>query len=93
MIVKDGNFDRIDPAQLFTERFPPTFFLHGADDDWVLPRFSEAAYQRLTALGVESRFALIEGQVHGFDATLTHSDSRYEHVKEAFEFLKKHVYN
>jgi len=90
-IIQDGGYDRVDPTNLFSKSFPPTFFLHGTADDWILPRFSEEAHSRLKDLGVETRLALLPGLVHGFDATLSRDDPKYGHVKEAFQFLRDHV--
>ena len=90
-LVPDGNLHRVDPSNGFSEKFPPTFFLHGSADDWVIPKFSEQAHQKLKGLGVETRIAILPGLIHGFDAMLTSDDPRYASITESFEFLKKHV--
>jgi len=64
---------------------------HGSADEWVLPKFSEQAHHALTELGVETKIALVPDLVHGFDAILTPDDAQYIHIRDAFEFLKKHV--
>ena len=90
-MAPDGDVDRIDPVTTFVKGFPPTYFVHGAADEWILPRFSEQAHQKLTELGVESKLALVPDLVHGFDAVLAPEDPRYEHVRDAFAFLKQHA--
>ena len=90
-MVPDGNLDRVDPVRRFSAGFPPTYFLHGAADEWVLPRFSEQAHQKLLEFGVETKIVLVPGLVHGFDAVLSPDDHRYGHVRDAFEFLRKHA--
>jgi len=90
-IVKDGIYERVDPVQHFSSDFPPTFFIHGTSDDFIVHRLSVAAYDRLQELGVESGIALVEGQSHGFDSFLTASDPDYKSVSEGFTFLKRYV--
>ncbi|KAH8893101.1 alpha/beta-hydrolase, partial [Thozetella sp. PMI_491] len=90
-IVKDGDFDRVDPTTMFTGAFPPTFFLHGDSDDWVPPKFSERAWEKLKELGVETRLALLPGLAHGFDSSLAVDDPRYAKIKEGFKFLASHA--
>ncbi|KAF2424240.1 hypothetical protein EJ08DRAFT_700833 [Tothia fuscella] len=42
--VQDGNFDRIDPVQLFSSSFPPTYFLHGTADTAVPVELARKAH-------------------------------------------------
>ena len=56
-----------------------------------MPKFSEQAHHKLAELGVETKLVLIPNLVHGFDAVLSPEDDKYEHIREAFAFLKKHA--
>lgn len=47
-----------------TEKFPPTFLLHGQDDRLVLPAESQTTYDRLKELGVEVELHILEGAGH-----------------------------
>jgi acetyl esterase/lipase len=67
LLVKDGNFNRIDPASVFSKTFPPTMFIHGTADTVTPTRISEKAYETLTALGVKTELILVEGADHMFD--------------------------
>jgi acetyl esterase/lipase len=87
-ICADGDFQRVDPAQKLSATFSPTFFLHGTADDWVLPKFSEAAHQKLKELGVETKLVLLPDLVHGFDAALSVDDPKFRFIDEAFDFAK-----
>ena len=90
-IVKDGDYERVDPTQHFSPTFPPTFFIHGLSDFLIEPRFSIAAHDKLRELGVETSIELLEGQSHGFDSGLEPEDPEFKPVLRGIQFLKKHV--
>ncbi|KAK1708576.1 Alpha/Beta hydrolase protein [Colletotrichum lupini] len=86
-IVKDDDFDRVDPVKVFHPKFPPTFFVHGDNDGLIPNAFSERACRELTELGVKARISLIPGQSHGFDAGLGVDDPEWPQVRDALDFL------
>ncbi|KAH7014008.1 hypothetical protein B0J12DRAFT_443643 [Macrophomina phaseolina] len=91
-IVADGNFDRVDPASLFsTGSFPPTYFIHGTADALVDHKFSGRAHQELKARGVETELVLVPDAPHGFDARAQPGDENFAVVAKGFEFLRAHV--
>lgn len=90
-IVKDGNYDRVDPTTLLSETFPPTCFIHGTADSMVDVAFSRKAYEELKAKGVECELHLAEGKNHGFDGTLNEDESVYSQVMAGLAFLSKHI--
>lgn len=90
-IVQDDDYDRIDPVNLFSSNFPPTFFIHGLEDNLVIPEFSKRASRALRALGVETELAIVPGASHGFDIGLEFEEPQYEYIRRAIEFLKKSV--
>lgn len=47
-----------------TEKFPPTFLMHGKHDKLVLPAESQLTYDRLKELGVEVELHMLEGAGH-----------------------------
>ncbi|EXK49735.1 hypothetical protein FOXG_01373 [Fusarium oxysporum f. sp. lycopersici 4287] len=90
-VVGDGDYDRVDPASLFSKgRFPPTFFIHGAEDKLVPARLSQQAYDELKRHGVETELVLVEGGQHGFDE-IGQPENALELLEKGFEFLKAHV--
>ncbi|KAH6661747.1 Alpha/Beta hydrolase protein [Halenospora varia] len=91
-IVTDGNFDRIDPASLFSKgKFPPTYFIHGTADTLVDQEFSQRAHNEVKSHGSESHLVLIEGAGHGFDAAAQPGDDKFAVICRGFEFLRNHV--
>jgi acetyl esterase/lipase len=91
-VIADGNFDRVDPASLFSKvKFPPTYFILGAADTLVNPKFSQYAHTELKAKGVETELVLVEGAGHGFDAKAKPGDETSTIINKGFEFLKAHI--
>jgi acetyl esterase/lipase len=86
-IVKDDDFERIDPVRLFKPGFPPTFFLHGEADAMVLTEFSERAYKELGKQGVVTEIAYVPGASHGFDAGIAQDDEEWPQVQKGLDFI------
>lgn len=91
-VVGDGNFERVDPASLFSNAsFPPTYFVHGTEDTLVDAKVSKQAHDELKSHGAKSELVLVEGAGHGFDAKLVPGDQTSAVVDKALDFLKSHV--
>ncbi|KAF2102788.1 alpha/beta-hydrolase [Rhizodiscina lignyota] len=91
-IVHDGNYERVDPAFLFSKiRFPPTYFIHGSADTSVSPEFSQRACEQLKGAGAESHLVIVDGAPHGFDAAALPGDEYFAIVSKGLEFLKAHI--
>lgn len=90
-IVKDGDYKRIDPVNSFTEKFPPTFFLHGDADGMVIPKFSIQAKEKLESLGVETGILLPEGKSHGFDVGVEVNEPEFAPIRAGLDFLIAHA--
>ncbi|KAF2424441.1 hypothetical protein EJ08DRAFT_417045 [Tothia fuscella] len=74
-IVKDGNYDCIAPATLFSkDRLPPIYFIHGAEDQLVPTRLSQQTQDQLKAKGRKIELVLVDGASHGFTARLQEGD-------------------
>lgn len=86
-IVKDDNFEGVDPTLAFKPGFPPTFFVHGDADDMVPARFSEKAFNDLSSHGVKTELSLVPNQSHGFDAGLSQDDTEWPPVRRALDLL------
>lgn len=89
LVVKDGNFNRIDPAAAFSKSFAPTMFIHGTADTVTPTRISEKAYEQLTALGVKTKILRVEGADHMFDMFYSSSedDGFQKYVLPGLRFL------
>lgn len=89
-IVQDGDYERVDPVRLFSDKFPPTFFIHGDADGMVLTKFSEMAHAELERLGVETGIMLPKGKSHGFDVGVGPEDSDFISIRAGLDFLIQH---
>ncbi|RSL54656.1 hypothetical protein CEP53_007367 [Fusarium sp. AF-6] len=90
-VQPDGDYDKIDPARVFSSTFPPTFSAHGSVDELVNVKLTERAHAELTDKGVENKLVVIEGARHGFDKGKKLGDVAYDIVIEGLEFLRAHV--
>ncbi len=86
-IVKDGDFERIDPVQLFKPGFSPTYFLHGDADSMVLTEFSKRACEDLGKQRVVTEIGLVPGASHGFDAGISQDDEDWPQVRQGLDFI------
>ncbi len=86
-IVKDDDFERIDPMLLFKPGFSPTFFLHGDADSMVLTEFSKRACEDLGKKGVVTELGLVPGASHGFDAGISQDDEDWPQVRQGLDFI------
>ncbi|KAJ5513434.1 Alpha/beta hydrolase fold-3 [Penicillium fimorum] len=90
-IVKDSDYKRIDPVNSFTDKFPPTFFIHGDADGMVIPKFSIQAKEKLESLGVETGILLPEGKSHGFDVGVEVDELEFAPIRAGLDFLIAHA--
>ncbi|MCJ1442178.1 MAG: hypothetical protein MMC23_002671 [Stictis urceolatum] len=91
-VMKDGDYERIDPVTRFEKEFPPTCFVHGDEDDFALFRFSKMAELKLKRFGVKTEFLAVPGAKHVFDIALSKEDALFQDVVlKAFSFLASHV--
>jgi acetyl esterase/lipase len=93
LVVKDGNFNRIDPASAFSKSFPPTMFIHGTADTVTPTRISDMAYEKLAALEVKTEIIRVEGADHMFDLLYSspEDDGFQKYVLPGFAFLAAEV--
>jgi acetyl esterase/lipase len=90
-IVQDGDYKRIDPVNSFSDKFPPTFFIHGDADGMIIPKFSIEAKKKLENLGVETRILLPEGKSHGFDVGVELDEPEFAPIRAGLDFLVEHA--
>ncbi|KAH8696123.1 Alpha/Beta hydrolase protein [Talaromyces proteolyticus] len=91
LVVKDGDFDRVDPKSRFSGTFPPAMFIHGTDDTVTPLSISERAYEELKGLGVKTQILRIQGADHMFDMLYTSPEEDYfkKNVSQGLEFLAR----
>ncbi|KAK3900560.1 Alpha/Beta hydrolase protein [Staphylotrichum tortipilum] len=86
-LIHRGTGEDVDPARLFTRRFPPTFFLHGDADGLVPEEFSVRAYKGLKGMGAVTELEVVPGATHGFDAGIATEDEDWPPVRRGLDFL------
>ena len=59
-ITKDENYERVDPVNLLSDRFPPTFFVRDKADGMVLSEISLRAHEKLQHFNIETGILLPE---------------------------------
>ncbi|CAI7640056.1 unnamed protein product [Penicillium glandicola] len=90
-IVQDGDYERIDPVNSFSDKFPPTFFIHGDADGMIIPKFSIDANSKLQSLGIETGILLPKGKSHGFDIGVEIDEPDFVSIRAGLDFLIKHA--
>ena len=90
-VVQDGNYERVDPAELFSESFPPTCFVHGTEDTICLPRFSKQAHDTLQSFNVPSELLVVEGKGHDFENGVGADDVLFAIIQESHRFAAERV--
>lgn len=90
-VVKDDDYARIDPVNLFGPGFPPTVFIHGTADVVCPHRISETAHASLRAHGVDTALFLVPDKPHDFDASMERYDADFAKVREGLQWLSHKV--
>jgi acetyl esterase/lipase len=91
-IVPDGDYARVDPVTHFSDKFPPTYFLHGKKDVFVGYELSVKAHEALKGLGVQTELVLGEEIDHAFDLQMEEGSELWDkYVVPGLEFLVGHV--
>jgi predicted esterase len=65
-------------------RWPPTFVAHGAVDDFIIPQWGQATYEKLVQSGVPANFRSVPNTVHDMDPG---------EIAELLQFLQSTVAN
>ncbi|KAI5474672.1 hypothetical protein MNV49_002666 [Pseudohyphozyma bogoriensis] len=83
-----------DPYVLATSAYPPTFLLHGSQDDVVPVGSSISFHEKLKELGVEAHLEIMEGAGHGWkvvEGAEGPEGERYGIEKRAFEWFVEKI--
>lgn len=87
-IFPSKEWKEIDPVLNVTGQFPPTFIVHGEEDDMVPLELSWKLYEVLRREGVRCGMRTAPGEGHTFAARVTVGSRTWEVQKEGFEFLE-----
>ncbi len=82
-------FDPYCPVRNVTDKYPPTWMIHGTDDKDVPCEESRKMAERLKGAGVEYKLTTVPGAGHGLMGVKQEDQDRY--AAEAVEFLKAHT--
>ncbi|KAH7073450.1 alpha beta-hydrolase [Paraphoma chrysanthemicola] len=91
-IVPNGDYTCIDATCSFSQKFPPTYFLHGKKDIFVPYELSIRAHEALKAFGVETELIMPDDIGHAFDLQIDEEAKEFkECVVPALDWLVGHV--
>ncbi|KAL6362253.1 hypothetical protein LRP88_04331 [Fusarium phalaenopsidis] len=90
-VVQDDNYKRVDPSELFSDKFPPTCFVHGSEDKMCLPRFSKEAHELLLSLNVDTELLIAEGEGHDFESAMPADHPNFSVVRQSHRFAAERV--
>ncbi|KAF5625174.1 uncharacterized protein FTJAE_10071 [Fusarium tjaetaba] len=90
-VVQDGDYERVDPVELFSAKFPPTCFVHGSEDKMCLPKFSQKAHESLVSLGVDTELLIADGEGHDFESSMSKDHPRFSIVHSSHQFIADRV--
>lgn len=82
------GFGEIDPVMNISPSFPPTYILHGTEDDMVPIEFNRNLFNELQRNGVESGMADVSGEGHTFAMRMVKGDETWERQLLGWEFLE-----
>lgn len=86
------DYTKVDPIYSFTEKYPPTCFIHGTADAMVSHDFSARAETALEELDVDTELLYVDGADHAFDMPLQADSALYkEYILRGLKFLAEHV--
>jgi len=79
---RDSKVWSILNQQSAKNKWPPTFIAHGGSDDFILPNWGQATYERLLEMGIPADFRIVPG---------VHHDMVSEEIEELLEFLRSNL--
>jgi acetyl esterase/lipase len=87
------EWDKVDPLRNVTPSFPPTFIVHGEEDDMVPNELSKDLYRALSEAGVRCGLRLVPGENHTFAAKMVVGSQTWNLQREGFDFLEGLIKN
>jgi acetyl esterase/lipase len=87
-IFPTKEWDKVDPLRNVGPRFPPTFIVHGDEDNMVPLDLSRTLFAALTEHGVHCGLRVIPGEGHTFAAKMVVGSRTWNLQQEGFDFLE-----
>ncbi|KAI0593160.1 Alpha/Beta hydrolase protein [Biscogniauxia sp. FL1348] len=87
-IFPSRDWDKVDPLRNITPSFPPTFIVHGIEDQMVPMYLSKDLYAALSQHGVKCGFEQIPGEGHTFAAKMVVGSQTWNLQRKGFDFLE-----
>jgi acetyl esterase/lipase len=91
-IFPSKEWDKIDPVRNVTVSFPPTFIVHGEEDDMVPIELSKGLYDALLRANVACGFRPVPGEGHTFAARMKVGSQTWGLQREGFDFLESLIH-
>ncbi|KAH6856159.1 Alpha/Beta hydrolase protein [Chaetomium sp. MPI-CAGE-AT-0009] len=91
VVYPKGDWEKVDPVKNISPSFPPTFIVHGQEDDVVPIGLSRELYSALVKNGVRCGMEEVPGEGHTFAATMGTNSRTWELQRRGFDFLESLV--
>lgn len=91
VIYPSGEWDAVDPVRNVKAGFPPTYIVHGEEDEMVPLALSRSLYDVLVEHGVECGIKEIPGEGHTFAAKIEVGSQTWHLQREGFDFLESFI--
>lgn len=88
VICPPGDWPKADPLENITPQFPPTFIVHGQNDDYVPIHLSRDLYATLKKHGVKCGMTEIPEESHSFAARMTVGSRTWSLQCHGFDFFE-----
>ncbi|KAF2083742.1 alpha/beta-hydrolase [Saccharata proteae CBS 121410] len=90
--IKDCNIEKIEPTRGLGAGFPPTYFMHGDQDEMCPLELSERAASELGGKGGRANLRSVGGVGHGFDVGIGPGEELFDGtVMDGLSWLEEHV--
>ncbi|KAJ3540818.1 hypothetical protein NM208_g4890 [Fusarium decemcellulare] len=87
-IFPSKDWGRVDPALNISPSFPPTFIVHGTDDNKIPIQLSKNLFEILRMNGVNCGMVELPGEEHTFAAKMEVGSVTWQLQRQGFNFLE-----
>lgn len=87
-IFPSREFAKVDPVLNVSEKFPPTYIVHGAADTMVPMSLSKDLLAALEKAGVKCGMTEVPGEEHTFAGKMQVGTQTWDLQREGFNFLE-----
>lgn len=82
------DFKKIDAVENASKGFPPTFIVHGEDDDTVPMFLSDELLNRLKEAGVDAQLVPVPGEKHTFVGKMVKGSPTWDTQMKGWNWLE-----